>query len=86
MKLLKKIPFDFENKQYEIRIIFGDNAINIAAFRNNYPANGFRHQIKLLKNSIPEKVLDSEILADIIDRVKNDISEKRWEKFVAHIN
>ena len=59
MKLLKNIPFDFENKKYEIRILFGDNTINIAAFQNNYPANGFRRQIKLTKNSTPEKALGS---------------------------
>ncbi|MFC1551059.1 hypothetical protein ACFL6P_00705 [Candidatus Latescibacterota bacterium] len=86
MKLLKNIPFDFENKKYEIRIFFGDNTINIAAFRNNYPANGFRRQIKLTKNSTPEKALDSKMVTDIIDWVKNDIFENRWETFLSAVS
>jgi hypothetical protein len=86
MKLLKNIPFDFENKKYEIRILFGDNTINIAAFRNNYPANGFRRQIKLTKNSTPEKALDSKMVTDIIDWVKNDIFENRWDTFLSAVS
>ncbi|MFC1490919.1 hypothetical protein ACFL6K_06885 [Candidatus Latescibacterota bacterium] len=86
MKLLKTIPFDFENKKFEIRILFGDNTLNIAAFRNNYPANGFRRQIKLTKNSTPEKALESKMVTDIIDWAKNDLFENRWDTFLSAVN
>lgn len=41
MTLLKKIPFSFEGKFFEIRILLDDNTINIVVFHNNHPANGF---------------------------------------------
>ena len=82
MTLLKKIPFKFEEKKYEIRILFGDNTINIVVFYNNHPANGYRHQIKILKNFDPEKLLETEAVKELVEISKNDIIQKRWEKLV----
>jgi len=50
MIFYKKVPFSFEEKNYDIKVFYDDKTINIVAFRNNYPANGFRHQIKISKN------------------------------------
>ena len=82
MKLLKRIPFSFEEKNYEIRILYGDNTINVVAFCNNYPVNGFRHHIRISKNGNPEKLLNTEILKELVDITKNEVIEKRWEKLV----
>ncbi len=46
MELFKKITFKHEECMYEIRVLHKDNLINIAAFLNNHPANGFRYQIQ----------------------------------------
>ena len=83
MQLMKRIPFILEEKKYEIRILYGNNTINVVAFCNNYPANGFRRQIKLSKNVNSEKLLNTDILKEIVDITKNDIIKKRWEKLVA---
>jgi hypothetical protein len=83
--MLKTIPFECEGAPYEIRILYGNNTINIAAFRNNYPANGFRRQIILTKTDDPEKALGSKMVADMIDWVKNDIFENRWEDFISAV-
>jgi len=80
MILLKNFPFTFEEKYYEIRVLFSDNTINIVAFYNNHPANGYRHQIKILKNFDPEKLLETEAVKEMVEISKNDIIEKRWEK------
>ena len=82
MTLLKKIPFMFEEKNFEIRILFGDNMVNIVAFYNNHPANGYRHQIKILKNFDPEKLLETETFKELVEISRNDILQKRWEKLV----
>jgi hypothetical protein len=47
MRLFKKIPITFEGKDYEIRVLYEDTTISVIAFLNNYPANGYRHQILL---------------------------------------
>lgn len=80
MTLLKKYPFTFENKQYEIRVLHGDNTINIVAFSNNHPANGYRHQIKIMKSSDPEKLLETDAVKELVEMSKNGIVEKRWDK------
>ncbi|MBA7566386.1 hypothetical protein ES708_08077 [subsurface metagenome] len=80
MILYKKVPFSFEEKNFEIRIFRDDNTINIVAFRNNYPANGFRHQIKISKNIPIEEILKQKVIDELIEICKKDISEKRWER------
>ena len=81
MQLFKKIPFEHDEKKYEICIFFEKNLINISAFQYNYPANGFRYQVQLPKNVQIEKILDEENFSDIIDIAKTDIVKNRWQKF-----
>jgi hypothetical protein len=81
MELFKKIPFKFEENIYEICIYYEDNLINIGAFLNNYPANGFRYQIQIPKRVEMEKLLDEKKLGDFIEQAKNDIVQNRWKKF-----
>ena len=83
MILYKKVPFSFEEKNYEIRVFYDDKTINIVAFRNNYPANGFRHQIKISKSIPIEEILKQKVIDELIEICKKDISEKRWERLTA---
>ena len=83
MILYKKVPFSFEEKNYEIRVFYDDKTINIVAFRNNYPANGFRHQIKISKSIAIEEILKQKVIDELIEICKKDISEKRWEQLTA---
>jgi len=80
MNLFKKIPLTFENKDYEIRIYYDDTIINAAAFLNNHPVNGFRHQILIPKNCDAHSILEKGAALELIETCKNDITEKRWEK------
>jgi hypothetical protein len=63
--------------------MYDDEIINIAAFINNYPANGFRYQIKIPKKVNVEKLLNLENFRELIEMSKIDIIENRWEKFKA---
>ncbi len=80
MILYKKIPFSFEEKNFEIKIFHDDNTINIVAFKNNYPVNGFRHQIKISKSIPIKEILKQKVTDELIEICKKDISEKRWER------
>ena len=80
MILFKKIPMTFEGKEYEIRVLYDNNTINVVAFLNNYPANGFRHQIKLPKKCNIKGVLERDASTELVEISKNDIRQKRWEK------
>ena len=83
MILYKKVSFSFEEKNYEIRVFYDDKTINIVAFRNNYPANGLRHQIKISKSIPIEEILKQKVIDELIEICKKDISEKRWERLTA---
>jgi len=83
MILYKKVSFSFEEKNYEIKVFYDDKTINIVAFRNNYPANGLRHQVKISKSMAIEEILKQEVIDELIEICKKDISEKRWERLTA---
>jgi len=80
MKLFKKIPISIEEKDYEIMVLYDDAVINVVAFLDNHPANGYRHQIKLPNKCNVLEVLEQNIAGKLIEMTKNDIIEKRWEK------
>lgn len=82
MFLFRSIPFTFENNYYEIKIFYNDTLITILAFHNNYPVNGFRHQIKISKNHAVKEVLHRETIDEIIEIARKDIVEKRWERLL----
>ena len=81
MELYKNIPWDHDDRAYEIRIYYEDNIINILAFFNNRPANCFRYQIHLSKKVDIKMFLKIEKFDHIIENVKEDIKKERWKLF-----
>ena len=75
MKLFKKIPMIFEDKNYEIRILYDETTINVVAFHNNYPANGYRHQIIIPKKCNIRKLLEKHPVNELVEISKSDISQ-----------
>ena len=43
MELFESIPYMFEEESFDIRIYYDDATINVLAFLNGYPANGYLH-------------------------------------------
>ena len=79
MKLFRKIPAKIEDKEYDIRIFYDETMINVVAFLDNHPANGYRHQVKLPKTCNAEEVLNEYAVDELVDISKNEIAEKRWD-------
>ena len=82
MLLHKKISTMFENKNYEIRILYDDRTINVVAFLNNYPVNGIRHKISVPKQYDVKQFLEKEPVKELVQISINDITEKRWERLL----
>jgi len=82
MLLYKKVPYSFAESDYEIKVFYDNNTINIVAFKNHYPVNGFRHQIKISKNLVIKEILQQKVIDEFIEICKRDISEKRWERLI----
>lgn len=83
MELFKKMPFSFEGEDYEIRAHYRDRLITVAAFRNNYPANGFRHEIRFSNELASPDFLQSEVVEELLETAKKDVLEKRWERLLS---
>lgn len=82
MILFEKIPMKFEEKDYEIRVLYDDTIINVVAFLNNYPVNGFRHQIKIPKKFDVKRILKTDAVKELVEMSKNNIIEKRWDRML----
>lgn len=82
MELFDSIPFTSEKDNFEIRILYDSNSINVVAFLKGFPANGYRYQIKVPKECDVKKVLENHPVPELVDTCKNDIKEKKWEKLL----
>jgi hypothetical protein len=49
---------------------------------NNYPANGFRDQIKTPKSIAVNDILENDLINTYVEICKEDISEKRWKRLI----
>ena len=83
MNLFKKNSFTFEEKAYDIKVFYNDTLITVMAFHNNYPANSFRHQITVSKKDPVERLLENEVIDEMIEVSKRDIIERRAERLLA---
>jgi hypothetical protein len=77
MQVFKQVPFKHGNKNYEIRIMVSEKRITILAFYNNYPANNYRYQIQLSKNTDPQSILEKDIIDHFITLAKDDVLTNR---------
>ena len=79
MILFEKIPLRFEEKEYQIRVLYDENTINVVAFHQNHPVNGLRHQIKISGKCDIQEALTKGVAADLVETTKQDIIHHRWE-------
>ena len=50
MELFEKHPISFEGENFEIRVLDGDQSVNVVSFYNNHLANYFKDQLKRPKD------------------------------------
>ncbi len=79
MELFCSTPFAFEKTNFDIRILYDDTTINVLAFLNGYPANGYRYQMKIPKDCDPKSILEKHAVPELVEKCKNDIREKTWD-------
>ena len=89
---VKMIPFEFENKKYEIRICGEETNLQVnfqvRVFYENEPANGYIYRVDLptMLDFKKEFDFDIEIVDKFIKMAKADIFVKRWEKLLELLN
>ena len=79
MELYDSKSYTFEEKDYEIRIYFDDVTINVVPFLNDYPANGYRYQVKIPNGCDVRKVLETSPVPELVETCQNDIKNGQWD-------
>ena len=80
MILYKKYPLAADGKEYEIRVLYEGNLINVAAFYNNHPASGFRYQVVIPRTCDAKALLDKGADRHLVETCKQDVIGNRWEE------
>jgi hypothetical protein len=79
MNLFKTIPLPLEGKDYEIRVLYDERIINVVAFLNKHPANGYRYQVQLPKGCDAQRLLEKHPVPELVDSCRNDIMQHHWD-------
>ncbi|MBU0518554.1 hypothetical protein KJ564_06415 [bacterium] len=79
MHLFRTIPWQYDDHDYEIRVLYDDRVINVVAFINNHPANGYRCQVQIPKAVDAKSLLERHPVPELVEACKNSIMQKRWE-------
>lgn len=76
---MKTIPFTFEDKDYEVRVVSDGSTIYVRAFREGAPANGYSYQVTVPIAFDFERCLGLSAVEQLIETAKKDVTEKAWE-------
>ena len=74
MELFEKHPISFEGENFEIRVLDGDQSVNVVSFRNNHLANCFKHQLKIPKDFDVKRSLKIDAVNELVKISKNEIT------------
>lgn len=82
---MKTIPFSFEGKAYEIRVISDGVTTHVRAFLDGVPANGYTYQVSFPVTFDFERHFGIPAVGHLIDSAKQDITDKSWERLLEAI-
>lgn len=69
----------FEDKDYEVRVLYDNANIYAIPFYRNRPQNCYRYQIKIPKKVEVIQLIETEAVDSLINMAKDDILEKRGD-------
>ena len=82
MSGIEVIPFSFEGKNYEIRVVSDGFTIRIRAFRDNKPVNGYVYEVNSMTVFDLKKQIGFNAIQNLIRLAQNDVEQKNWEKYL----
>lgn len=85
--MYKKCNFRHDGKEYEIRIQSDGNKINVRAYLNDKPANGYTYSVEVVDQVDAKK---SGVLIDpvecLIETASSDVKNGIWEEYLAAVS
>jgi len=76
------IPYDFEGRQYEIRVVSDGATIYVRAFLDDKPANGYEYRLNIMTKFELKRAMGVDAVMDLVESAKEDIKLKRWERLL----
>jgi len=77
-----KVPFEFEGKNYEVRVVSDGATIYIRTFLENKPVNGYQYQVHIETINDLERLIGLDAISELIEVAKQDVRDKKWEKLM----
>ena len=79
---IEVIPFSFEGKDYQVRVVYDGATIYVRAFCGHRPANGYSYQVNIMKALDLKKLIGLDAIKEFIKSAQDDVKEKRWERLL----
>lgn len=83
MVFVKNVPFEFEGKNYEVKIFQNGSRYTVRAFLNEVPANGYEYSVEETTNFDIWHYTDVSGVSHLIETAQADIKNKVWERYLA---
>ena len=78
MRLFRSIPVRVGGEDFEIRVYYEENLINVLAFHRGRPANGYRHQVQVPKECNIAELLERYPVPELVASCRNDLETGTW--------
>lgn len=82
MTEIERLPFSFEGKAYEIRVVSDGNTVRISAYHGDRPANGYTYEIEIINAIDFKQQIGLDAIQKFIHLAQDDVMQKRWEKYL----
>lgn len=74
--------FTVGSKEYEIRVEFKERELEVRAFHNGQPANGYSYHVTLETAHDLNVLAGQDAVKELVAIAKNDVTEQRYEKLI----
>jgi len=82
VELVNRIPFVFEEQEYEIRIYQDGMIFKVRAFLNEEPANGYTYEADFSTRIGLKRHFGLSAIDNLIEDAKADIRNKTWQRLL----
>ena len=79
---MQVIPFSFEDKEYEVRVVSDGATIHVRVFHEDKPANGYSYQVDIFTAFDLNKLMGFDAIKDLVESAKEDVRKKRYERLL----
>ncbi len=77
MQKIETLLFQWQDKDYEIRIVFDGSSLVVRAYHDGKPANGFSYRVDMTTASDLKKLIGLESIGELIKPARDDVIENR---------